>query len=362
MDNFAAIKTLFEDTSRLVDVKKEGILLESTILGFESLGVFNPAAIRVGSDVHLFYRAVREGNFSTIGYCRLDGPLQIAQRNTMPILIPQHPYESQGMEDPRIVNIDGTYYLTYTAYDGANALGALATSTDLVKFHKMGIIVPEIDFKRFRDLVECGCVVNPKYFREHQDYAIRGLMRPNLRMWDKNIVFFPDRINGKLAFLHRIRPGIQIVFADEVPATLTHEFWVDYLLCFSDHIVMEPRYAHESSYIGAGCPPIATDRGWLLIYHGVEDSPDGYRYHACAALLDKENPKKELARLSRPLFSPEFEWERVGVVNNVVFPTGTALFGDRLYIYYGAADCRVAVASVNIQQLLAALSAPHASA
>ncbi len=116
---------------------------------------------------------------------------------------------------------------------------------------------------------------------------------------------------------------------------------------------MDPVYKHESSYIGSGCPPIETEHGWLLIYHGVEETNRGLIYSACAAaLLDLNNPAKVIARLPYPLFFPELEWELKGDVNNVVFPTGTALFDDTLYIYYGAADERIACASVNLSELV----------
>ncbi|KAA6308034.1 Beta-1 4-mannooligosaccharide phosphorylase, partial [termite gut metagenome] len=82
------------------------------------------------------------------------------------------------------------------------------------------------------------------------------------------------------------------------------------------------------------------------------DTPDGYVYSASAALLDLENPAVEIARLPYPLFSPETEYELRGVVNKVCFPTGTALFGDRLYIYYGAADNCIACASVSVKDLV----------
>jgi hypothetical protein len=75
--------------------------------------------------------------------------------------------------------------------------------------------------------------------------------------------------------------------------------------------------------VGGGCPPIETEMGWLLIYHGVHDTVNGYVYTACACLLDLDNPNKEIARLPYPLFGPELEWELKGVVNNVCFPTGT---------------------------------------
>ena len=124
---------------------------------------------------------------------------------------------------------------------------------------------------------------------------------------------------------------------------------------FKDYVVLEPKYEHELSYVGGGCPPIETEKGWLIIYHGVHDSLKGYVYSACAALLDLENPNKELARLPYPLFSPEEKWELKGEVNNVCFPTGTVVEEDTLYIYYGAADERIAVVSLSISELLTEL-------
>jgi predicted GH43/DUF377 family glycosyl hydrolase len=87
----------------------------------------------------------------------------------------------------------------------------------------------------------------------------------------------------------------------------------------------------------------------------VEETDRGLIYSACAALLDLNDPSKELARLPYALFSPEHEWELYGEVNNVVFPTGTALFGNTLFIYYGAADTQIACASVNFTALVAEL-------
>jgi predicted GH43/DUF377 family glycosyl hydrolase len=169
-------------------------------------------------------------------------------------------------------------------------------------------------------------------------------------LWDKNVIFFPRRIDNKLFFLHRIRPDIQIASVNNIE-DLTKEFWSDYFLHLHDHIVLTPKYKHEISYIGGGCPPIETSDGWLLIYHGVHDTAEGYVYSACATLLDIDNPAKELARLPYALFKPQLPWELKGEVNNVVFPTGTALFDDTLYIYYGAADKRIACASLSLKAL-----------
>ena len=152
--------------------------------------------------------------------------------------------------------------------------------------------------------------------------------------------------------MHRIRPEIQIVVAIEKLEDLTEDFWHEYFINFNDYVVLSPKYEHETSYIGGGCPPIETEYGWLLIYHGVEDSLKGYVYSACAALLDIENPQIEIARLPYPLFKPEYVWELKGEVNNVCFPTGAVVFDDTLYIYYGAADERIATASIALPELL----------
>ena len=338
----------------MIAVKKEGIILSKTDLEFENEGVLNPAAIREGDNVHIFYRAVKAGNYSSIGYCRLDGPLTVAERWKKPVIVPEFEYESHGIEDARIVKIDDLYYLTYTAYDGTNALGALATSTDLKHFEKQGIIVPSITYAEFVSLVEPHGKVKENYYRDHKFYDPNGDPEKYL-LWDKNLIFFPRRINGKLTFLHRIRPGIQIVSVNNLKE-LTPEFWHNYFLDLQDHIILEPIYEHEAKYAGSGCPPIETEHGWLLIYHGAEETDKGIVYSACAAtLLDLKDPSKEIARLPYALFSPEYEWEKKGEVNNVVFPTGTALFGDTLYIYYGAADSLIACASVSLSALLTEL-------
>ncbi len=338
----------------MIEIRTEGILLKKTDLGFETEGVLNPAVIREGDYVHLFYRAVREGNYSSIGYCKFLGPVNMVERHDIPIIFPQMEYESQGVEDPRIVKIDDLYYLTYTAYTGVNALGALAISKDLKVFEKQGLIVPQIDYEEFKHLAECQGKVNEKYFQGHILEIILKKLHDQIFLWDKNVIFFPRKIDGKFFFLHRIRPGIQLVSINSFEE-LTKEFWANYFLHFNEHIVLDPKYDHEASYMGGGCPPIETEHGWLLIYHGVCDTPDGFVYSACAALLDLANPLKEIARLPHALFSPAYDWEIKGYVNNVVFPTGTALFDDTLYIYYGAADEQIACVSLSLEVLLSEL-------
>lgn len=334
---------------------KHGVILEKTNNSFENVGVFNPAIVREGNTVHMLYRAVRDGNFSSIGYCKLEGPLKIVERSNKPLFFSERPEEFQGVEDPRIVKIEDTYHMSYSAYDGINVFGAYATSKDLKTFERCGIITPKFTFEEYSELIKKNITkISDLHFHFYDlfiRYRLAELMKGKIFVWDKNIIFFPKKINGKYAVLHRLFPSIQVVYFND-PTELTTEFWKAYVSDLQKHIVMHPKYRHESSHIGGGCPPIETKSGWLFIYHSVENTNNGLIYHTCAALLHLEHPATVLGRLKIPLFSPTESYEQIGLVNNVVFPTGTALFDDLLYIYYGAADTCVAVASVNINALL----------
>ncbi len=350
-------KPLANNKLIMISIKKEGVILSETDLDFENDGVLNPAILQDGNTVHVFYRAVRKGNYSTIGYAKLEGPLKVVERNTKPFIVPSTKQEIHGIEDPRIVKIDNVYYLSYCAYDGVNALGSLAISSDLINFEKLGVIVPQVTYREFCRLTQCNGRLNQKYERFHNNNissSTENNSNKKYLLWDKNLIFFPKTIDGKLTFLHRIKPDIQIAAVENINE-LTKEFWEDYLLHFNEHIMMTPIHHHEIGYLGGGCPPIETKSGWLLIYHGVHDTAEGYVYSACAALLDLKNPKKEIARLPYALFKPDITWEVSGYVNNVVFPSGTSLFDGVLYIYYGAADKRIAVASVNLEELITEL-------
>jgi predicted GH43/DUF377 family glycosyl hydrolase len=338
----------------MIEVTKHGVILNKTDAGFENEGVLNPAVQQEGDSIHLFYRAVSKGNYSSIGYSKLKGPLAVEERFDVPVLFPQMEYESHGVEDPRITKIEDEYYMSYTAFDGVNAMGTLALSKDLVHFEKYGIIVPQVTYDEFKHLVGFVADINVKYERYNNRNNLLTIPDKKILVWDKNLIFFPRRIRGHLFFLHRIKPDIQIVGVKALEE-LTKDFWDQYLIHIRENIVISSKYDHEASYVGGGCPPIETEAGWLIIYHGVYDTPKGFVYNACAALLDLDNPQTELSRLPYALFSPEYQWELNGEVNNVCFPTGTALFEDTLYIYYGAADERIACASLSLSALTAEL-------
>lgn len=335
----------------MIPIDKKGIVLRKRELEFENEGVLNPAVIMKDNIIHMFYRAVRKGNHSSIGYCSFVDPLIVHTRSQEPLVTAQFEYESHGVEDPRIVKIDNLYYLSYTAYDGNNALGALALSKDLKHFDKKGLIVPKMTYHTFYHLTETKKDINEKYLRYNDNERFRNKADKDIYLWDKNVIFFPRRINGKLCFMHRIKPDIQLVMIDELDE-LNHEFWEKYFLQLEEHILLTPKFKHEVSYIGGGCPPIETKEGWLIIYHSVFDTIKGYVYCACAALLSLDDPKKEISRLPYALFKPDQEWELKGEVNNVCFPTGAIVIEEDLYIYYGAADEQIACATVSLPVLL----------
>ena len=244
----------------MVTVTKHGVLIRKTNLAFEDDSVLNPGVTQDGNTVHMLYRAVRKGNYSTLGYCRLEGPLTVAERNDAPLLSPEFDYESHGIEDARISKIEDVYFITFTAYDGVNASGALATSKDLKQFERHGLIVPQFTYEEFKRYAESNAHLNEKYERFHLHNNIINNPDKRMLLWDKNIVFFPRRINGKLFFLHRIRPDIQIVCINNLEE-LTRSFWENYFLHFNASIVMSSCCEHEVSYIGSGCPPIETAEG-----------------------------------------------------------------------------------------------------
>lgn len=337
----------------MINVTKGEIILEPRKdFEFENEGVLNPAAIYKDGVVHLFYRAVNKGNFSTIGYCQLKDN-KVIYRSDKPILYPEYQYEKGGLEDPRVTYLEGKYYMLYTGYDGRNAVVAYAVSNDLKNWEKKGVISPQISYDEAEDIFrESGVGEKYTYYEE----TFRRDRTDKIKLWEKDAMLFPKKINGKYALIHRILPGIQICYFDDIDQ-LTLEFWKNYLKDLKSYLILDPEFGHENAYIGGGCVPIETEAGWILIYHSVESNVEkGQVYHASVALLDKNDPTKVKKVLPYPLFSPENDWEKSGIINNVVFPTAAIATGDILSIYYGAADFKIGVRKVKISELLKELS------
>lgn len=333
----------------MIKVRREGAILEPTKNKFENLSVLNPGVFQDGKKVHLIYRAINRGYISSLGYAKLDGPVKVVERWNRPFLAPKYSYEKKGIEDPRIVKIGDTFYITYVAHDGKNALIAYAYGKDLFKLKRGGIISPNITYAKAGKLFKYSKLKDDYYFFEsfYKNYGGK-----NIKVWDKDGFLFPLKFHDKFILVHRILPDIQLVYFKDFRQLKDEYFWVDYLMNLAKHVMLEGAHGFEARNVGGGAPPVKTDYGWLMIYHGTEESNKRRIYRAGAALYSLEHPRKLIARLPYSLFSPEQDYEIHGHVSQVVFPTGTSIFNGRLYIYYGAADSRIAVVSVSLDGLL----------
>jgi predicted GH43/DUF377 family glycosyl hydrolase len=341
----------------MINVEKLGIILSPTQKEFENKTVSNPGIYQDGNTLHFLYSAMKEDNVYTIGYAKTEGPIEIIERHEQPLITGELDFEIKGVKNAKIVAIEDTYYITYTACNGFNLMSALASSKDLKHIIKHGVITPSINYKKYRRLIDQNSEkLCDKYYEHYKLYNQIGVASSkSLFIRDKEIVLFPKKINGKFVMLHHLFPSIQIVYFN-VWKDLTLSFWEDYLKNLSDYIVLEPDVLFEGDCIGIGCPPIETKFGWLLIYQGVQITTKGKKYHAMAALFQIDQPEKIISRIPYPLFSPTEWWEKEGEINqSSVTPSGSAIFEDDLYIYYGASNKYIAVAKINLNELLTEL-------
>ena len=295
--------TRFEGNPIIVPRKKKS---------WELKGTFNPGTIVENGTIHILYRAVGENRVSRLAYARSSNGTEIHDRSEKPVVAPSAGWEEFGCEDPRITRLDGRYYVTYTAYSRRGPRIALASTIDFENFEKDGLIGPDRD--------------------------------------DKDCVIFPERIAGKIAILHRLESKIQIAYFDSIShLQKSRDFWKSYVEHLDDYEVIRSKFPWEQRKVGVGPPPIRTDRGWLVVYHGVSID---HIYRAGAMLLDLENPARVLARTREPILEPQMEFERQGVVSNVVFPDGTAVVNGTLSVFYGGADTVCCVAYAPLKQFL----------
>jgi len=287
-----------KDLLKLTKYEMNPIIEPRPGLDWEVDGTFNPAAIVVGNTTHLLYRAVDQNRVSRLGYARSNDGGRYSFRSSAPIFEGTSDWEEFGCEDPRVSLVDGTYYVTYTAFSRQGPRIALASTQDFIHYEKYGLIGPDRD--------------------------------------DKDCVLFPGRVDGKVLMLHRLGSKIQIAHFDNFESlSNSQEFWTKYVKHYDDFELIGPRYPWEELKVGVGAPPVRTDRGWLVIYHGVSAQRI---YRAGALLLDLENPTKILARTKDPILEPESEFEIHGIVPNVVFPEGATIQHGDLLVYYGGAD------------------------
>ena len=169
---------------------------------------------------------------------------------------------------------------------------------------------------------------------------------------DRDVILFPEQVDGQYVMLHRPKqyvggdygvkyPSIWVKFSDDLLDWETKE----------SHLLMTGKEGTWEEKIGGSTPPILTEDGWLMLYHGVENGGCGY-YRVGAALLDANNPLKVISRTPQPILEPEYEYETQGLYNGCVFPTGNVVVDGVLYVYYGAADMYIGLATCPLNELL----------
>lgn len=225
-----------------------------------------------------------------------------------PCLWPADRYETYGIEDPRIVRLDGEYLVTYSAISRCGVTSNLITTRDWKTFARRGVLfVPD----------------------------------------NKDICIFPERVGGRYVALHRPsvsmlgKPDVWIAFSDDLLHWGGHE------------CLMQTREgAWDSARVGCGPAPIRTPEGWLEIYHGSDDR----NYYLGAVLLDLADPRQVLARSAEPILEPEAPYEKEGFFANVVFANGHIVRPDgTLWIYYGGADRVMAGCEITVAEVLDSL-------
>ncbi|HET9743303.1 MAG TPA: glycoside hydrolase family 130 protein [Terriglobales bacterium] len=278
--------------------------------GAASAGTFNPAAVLRNNETILLYREQDRHGTSRIGYASSKDGIHFTIRPD-PVLLPEADYEKDGgVEDPRLVKIDSTYYLTYTGYNKKDAQLCLATSRDLIHWQRRGVILP----------------------------AYKGNWNTG---WTKSGSIVPEKIGGKYWMYYLgTAPDKRDYMGIASSNDLVH--WKD----ASQKPVLPRRPgAFDSRVMEPGPPPIITDAGILLLYNGADDH---LVYSTAWALFDKRDPRRLLARADKPFLVPQREWQRVGQVPNVVFTEGMIRKENQWLIYYGGADKYIGASRIEI--------------
>ena len=269
----------------------------------------------------MHYRAQGLDWVSRIGYAVSSDGVHW-NRLREPVLEPIDEQESRGVEDPRVTCIEGTFYMTYTAYSSAaEGRDYLAQRQDWDFFHD-GLILPMI--ARSRNLIDwqrIGPIVSGEDNKDH--------------------VLFPRKINGRFAALHRRRPQVWIAFSDDMLV------WPDESMA----PIYGPRQGSTWDNFGVGSNgvPIETEFGWLSINHGYSQD---HIYHLGVVLLDLDNPTRVIHRPADPIFWPQELWELRGDVPMVVFSCANPVVDGTVYVYYGAADHVIGLATCRLDDLV----------
>ncbi len=322
---------------------KENPIITPGKYEWRKITVFNPAVIYEKGKFYLYERT--GGKLRPfkcyIGLLTSDDGIHFTHVGDEPVITPDmlgFPYGS--VQDPRIVKIEGRFYLTY-------ALRPCAMS-----YYPTGLGVPDRSIPEYPGgwgkpehyLTRSGIMVSDDLVNFRQV----GYTTP-LDIDDRDNLLFPEKIGGKYVLLRRPEQYIGEGYGTQVPSIWIA--WSEDLVNWSEpKLVAVPKAEWECVKIGAAAPPVKTPDGWLLLYHGV-DRQNVYRVGAM--LLDLEKPEKVLARPQGFIMEPEEYYEKFGLfIPNVVFPTAAVEKDGILHIYYGCCDTSISLAAVPTEELL----------
>lgn len=295
---------------------------------WEAWQTFNPGVILLDNKIHFLYRAIGPDGMSRLGYAVSNDGFTIDERLSYPVY--EHKTGKRtfniysflsggswgGSEDPRLVRVDeeDVLYMTYTACDNGLRVGLTSIKVD--------------DF------------LNKKW-----QWRPPALISPPGEV-HKNWLIFPEKINGRYAILHSIKPDIQIEYVDSL------EF--DNKTYIESFYGGRPQKGCWDKWLrGAGAPPIKTKDGWLLFYHAMDN--DWSKYKVGAMLLDLDDPTKILHRSKEPVLEPKESYENNGCKPGIVYVSGAVVKDGNLLVYYGCSDSYVGVAYAPLEEFLEAL-------
>ncbi len=313
---------------------------------WENLVTCNPGVIYDNGKFHMLYRAAGddEAHVIRLGYATSEDGFNFKRESSEPVFSPSIDGPDSGcVEDPRIIKMGDEFYVTY-AYRPVSPGQYWKFAHDVVILPECGEDAP---MAYARNLGNTGLAMT-KDFKSFR--RLGRLTSPVLD--DRDVILFPEKINGKYVLLHRPKEYIGEKYGVKWPS-----IWIkfsDDMMCWEDkesHLLITGREGSWEEKIGGSTPPLLTEDGWLVIYHGVSDGAVG-QYQVGALLLDKNNPLKIIARTPEPILSPEHYYETEGFYNKCVFPTGNCIVDGTLYVYYGGADKYIGVATCPIQELL----------
>lgn len=297
---------------------------------WEAEAVFNGCPVIKNKKIYLLYRALSLPHYhasaraniitSDIGIAQSRNGIDFTKRRRF--IIPEQEWEKFGCEDPRITKLDDKYYIFYTALSNfpPNPEGikvGLAISKDLEKIQEKHPVTP---------------------FNA------------------KAMALFSEKIKGKIwaiLTIHTDRPPAKICLAsfNKEKELWSEKYWQKWYRNFEKHSL--PLQRRPQDHIEVGAPPIKTKYGWLLIYSYIKNYFSPQRLFGIeAVLLDLNDPFKIIARTSAPFLTPEEYYEKIGLVPNVVFPSGAILKKDLVYLYYGAADTTCCLAFIKLSFFL----------